>query len=291
MAFSKIIADFSELPLSDDFMFGEIMRRPELCKQFLEALLGKKIAKIKYITKQQDISDSYTSHGIRIDVYLKDDLGTVYCIEMQTTGGILVLAKRIRYYQGAIDLHNLSKSERYKKLPETFIIMICTMDLIGRGLAVYKRKVTFEGCEDYSYVDGTHVYLLNSDYTTANADDKVLEFLHCVGTNETNAEKYNSQFMKDVCHAIVEVRSDPGKRDEYMTLQTRLMDAKEEGLEEGLERGREEGLERGREEGIQALVQTLQNLSVARDTVIQQLEGQFGLPADVAATKVAQYWT
>ena len=40
-----IAVNFKELPLSDDFMFGEIMRRPAICKLFLEALLGKPIAR------------------------------------------------------------------------------------------------------------------------------------------------------------------------------------------------------------------------------------------------------
>ena len=134
---------FKNLPLSDDFMFGEIMRRPEICKMFLEALLGKEIARIEYISKQQDLSDSYTSHGIRLDVYLRDEANTVYCVEMQTTGGV-VLFKRIRYYQGMIDRHNLQKGTHYFQLPESFIIVICTKDLFDHGLAVYKRKVTMQ---------------------------------------------------------------------------------------------------------------------------------------------------
>ena len=80
---------------------------------------------------------------------------------MQTIGGT-VLFKRIRYYQGMIDRHNLQKGVHYFKLPESFIIMICTGDLFGCGLAVYKRKVIMEGCEDAAYDDGSHVYLLET---------------------------------------------------------------------------------------------------------------------------------
>ena len=196
----RAVVPFRELPLSNDFMFGEIMRRPEICRLFLEALLGKPIAKIEYISKQQDVSDSYTSHGIRLDVYLRDEANTVYSVEMQNGGGI-VLFQRIRYYQGMIDRHNLQKSEHYSKLPETFIIMICTADLIGRGLAVYKRRITIDGCEDYDYDDGTHVYLLNSAYTVENADTAILEFLRCIKTNDTNSGDYTSMLMKEVCPA------------------------------------------------------------------------------------------
>ena len=256
----RAVVPFRELPLSNDFMFGEIMRRPEICRLFLEALLGKPIAKIEYISKQQDVSDSYTSHGIRLDVYLRDEANTVYSVEMQNGGGI-VLFQRIRYYQGMIDRHNLQKSEHYSKLPETFIIMICTADLIGRGLAVYKRRITIDGCEDYDYDDGTHVYLLNSAYTVENADTAILEFLRCIKTNDTNSGDYTSMLMKEVCPAIAEVRSDPGKEAEYMTWQTKLMDieyyAKQEGRAEGRAEGREEGKAEGQKAEFLATIKAL----------------------------------
>ena len=220
---SFISHSFKNLPLSDDFMFCEVMRRPEICKLFLEALLGKEIARIEYISKQQDLSDSYTSHGIRLDVYLKDEANTVYCVEMQTTGG-KVIFKRIRYYQGMIDRHNLQKGAHYSQLPESFIIMICTKDLFDDGLAVYKRKVTMEGCEDIAYEDGSHVYLLNSAYTVGNADNAILEFLNCIRSNDTSTTAYQTTLMREVCPAINEVREDPGKEAEYMTWQTKLMD-------------------------------------------------------------------
>ena len=245
---------FKNLPLSDDFMFGEVMRRPEICKLFLEALLGKEIARIEYISKQQDLSDSYTSHGIRLDVYLKDEENTVYCVEMQTTGG-MVLFKRIRYYQGMIDRHNLQKGTHYSKLPESFIIMICTGDLFDCGLAVYKRKVTMEGCEDAAYDDGSRVYLLNSAYTTGNADDAILEFLNCIRSNDTSAAAYKTTLMREVCPAINEIREDPGKEAEYMTWQTKLMDVEYEALE----RGRAEGVEKGAVE---------RNIEIARTMIV-----------------------
>ena len=290
--------NFHALPLSDDFMFGEVMRRPEICKLFLEALLGKEIARIEYITKQQDVSDSYTGHGIRLDVYLRDEANTIYSIEMQTSAGAAIF-KRIRYYQGTIDRHNLKKSEHYSRLPESFIIMICTFDLIGRGMAFYKRKVTIEDCEDYTYDDGTHIFFLNSAYTIGNADEAILEFLRCIHTNDTEPEVYSSQLMKKVCPAIEEVRSDPGKEAEYMTWQTKIMDiefeATQKGIEKGLEKGREEGLKEGRAEtlevGMRTLVETLHNLDHKPEVAERYLTEKYHISQEEARKKVASYWT
>ena len=77
------ITPLSELSLRSDFMFGQVMRSEEICQLFLEALLGIKIQRIEFIDHQKDLGDSYEYHGIRLDVYLKDDKGTVFNVEIQ----------------------------------------------------------------------------------------------------------------------------------------------------------------------------------------------------------------
>ncbi len=42
------ITPLSELPLSNDFMFGAVMSQKHIAKMFLESLLGIKIDKIIY---------------------------------------------------------------------------------------------------------------------------------------------------------------------------------------------------------------------------------------------------
>ncbi|QQR28661.1 hypothetical protein I5Q82_11060 [Acutalibacter muris] len=53
-----------DINLSNDLVFGEVMRQPENVTPFLEAVLEKKIANITYIEKQQDIKDGIHLHGI-----------------------------------------------------------------------------------------------------------------------------------------------------------------------------------------------------------------------------------
>ena len=244
-AFEVATIPFRELPLSNDFLFGEVMRKPEICRLFLEALLGKPIARIEYVLKQKDISDSYWSRGIRLDVYLNDDAGTVYNIEMEARA-TTVLPKRSRYYQGTIDRHHLGRGKWYATLPDSYIIFVCAFDPFGRGLALYKRKMLIEGykdsendikVEDFEYQDGSHLYYLNSACKTENADTSILEFLRCIRSNNINAEDYATPLMKAVCPAIDEIRHDSEKEAEYMTLQMKMMEVREEGREEGRKEG------------------------------------------------------
>ena len=50
----------------------------------------------------------FFAHGVRLDVYLNDENGTHYDIEMQTTNQ-KDIEKRIRYYQSTIDREVLGK--------------------------------------------------------------------------------------------------------------------------------------------------------------------------------------
>ena len=75
----------------------------------------------------------------RLDVYVEDEAGTVYDVEIQTEAK-KGLPKRTRYYQGVIDLHILEKGEDYTALRKSFVIFICTYDPFGKDRYIY----TFE---------------------------------------------------------------------------------------------------------------------------------------------------
>ena len=66
--------EFKNLPLSDRFMFGEVMRNSGICKLFLEELLQCKIERIVFAAKEADLSDTVLGHGIRLDVFLAEHL-------------------------------------------------------------------------------------------------------------------------------------------------------------------------------------------------------------------------
>ena len=59
-----------ELTITDDFMFGAVMRDPEKCKPLLEMVLGIKINKIEYLEPQKSVAERYESKSIRLDVYV-----------------------------------------------------------------------------------------------------------------------------------------------------------------------------------------------------------------------------
>ena len=109
---------WENLRISNDFMFAKVMRNPELCKGMLERLLDIQIDHIEYPEEQKVIDLSKDSKSVRLDVYLKDEKGTVYNIEIQTTNK-RNLPKRTRYYAGMIDLNAIEKGADYSELPQS----------------------------------------------------------------------------------------------------------------------------------------------------------------------------
>lgn len=119
-----------DLTITDDFMFGAVMRDPKQCKPLLEMVLGVKINKIEYLEPQKSIAERYESKSIRLDVFVADEVGTVYDVEIQTESK-KSLPKRTRYYQGMIDLHILEKGEDYASLKKALLSSSAPMILLA----------------------------------------------------------------------------------------------------------------------------------------------------------------
>ena len=234
--------EFKNLPLSDRFMFGEVMRNSGICKLFLEELLQCKIERIVFAAKEADLSDTVLGHGIRLDVFLADENNTHYDVEMQNTSDSI--EKRSRYYQSVIDRELLKRSMDYDKLPESFIIFICNFDHVGKGLAKYERVSYYKGTDD-EYNDGSHVIMLNTRYTDrSNVSDSIAEYLDYIRDNNDTAN-FSTMLAQEAVDLTQKVRHDPEKEVDFVTFRMALMDerraAHKEGLKEGIREGRQEG--------------------------------------------------
>ncbi len=236
------ITPLSELPLHNDFMFSQVMRSEEICKLFLEELLGVEIQRIEFIDRQKDLADSYEYHSIRLDVYLKDEKGTVFNVEIQAERRD-DLPRRVRFYQSGIDRGELPKGADYASLTESYIIFLCNFDYFHIGKAVGER-VSFLKGTDVLYEDGSHVFFLNSRYQEANARKSILEFLDLVRTNDVE-KAYETPLGQKAKERMQEVRSDKELEVSYMTIAQKMLDERRIGYLDGIEEGMEKGMEKG----------------------------------------------
>lgn len=224
-----------EIGLSNNFVFQEAMSDERVAKPFLEALLGKKIAKIKYINKEQNEKAAISAHGIRLDVYIDDGTGTVYNIEMQQLKD--ALEQRSRYYQSGIDRITLSAGADYDELKESFVIFVCRFDYYGTGVAKYERTACINGDMSIPFTDGSHVIFLNAMYKDASdIDPAIAEFLDIVRTDDIEAG-FTSDLAKAAVDAVRRVRADEGKVVRYMTLEMEMLRREKIGREKGRSEG------------------------------------------------------
>ncbi|MCD8037542.1 MAG: Rpn family recombination-promoting nuclease/putative transposase [Lachnospiraceae bacterium] len=227
-----------DLNLADDFLFAKVMEDKEICRKVLEKILGVSIRNVTMPDTQKTLDILYEGKGIRLDVYVNDDKGTVYNVEMQQRSRKGSLPKRTRYYQGSIDLNLISAGEDYEKLRKSFVIFICTFDPFSDGRHVY----TFENrCrENPSLVlgDETVKILLNTRGKLDDADEGLLELLAYVeDTTDDFAGRAADPLIREIQTHVNKIKLSKELEVDYMTLLQREREIRKEGREEGREEG------------------------------------------------------
>ena len=157
------------IPFTDDLMFSLVVRDENICRQLLERILpDEKFGEIRienadddlYVETQKSIKFPLGAHGVRLDAFIKS--GNVWAeIELQTYTGDHI-AKRSRYYQANMDLDFLNEGHKYRELPRSYVIFICTYDYIGADLPVYFfEKFDRQNCLQFG--DEAYSIIFNTD--------------------------------------------------------------------------------------------------------------------------------
>lgn len=220
------------LGISNDFLFGKVMRDPELCRELLRRILPElMIDHIEYPELQKAIRPDRDARSIRLDVYVSDEKGRVYDLEMQV-GNTYELPKRARYYQGMIDLELIDRGESYKVLNRSYVIFICLFDVFGKG----RYRYTFENiCKEdpsVSLGDETVKVFLNAQGKQGSAAGDLKSFLDYV-----LGKKSEDPFIRKLDRAVRKAKKNRKWRREYMTLWMRDQENIEKGIEQGIEQG------------------------------------------------------
>ena len=237
----RIKVNWDAIGISNDFLFGKVMRNAELCRELLQRILPDlAIGRVEYPELQKEIKPDADARSIRLDVYTKDDKDRVFDIEMQMTV-TKELPKRSRYYHSMLDLQLIDKGQTYAKLKPSFVIFICLADMFGAG----RHKYTFETVcrEDRTIWLGEErtTIFLNADSQMEDVSKELTAFLNyaagCVSEDP---------FVKKLDEAVKEAKRNREWRREYMTLLMR----DQENIEKGRKEGRREGPKGGTGKGI-----------------------------------------
>ena len=224
---SNTIKPLEELTLMDDYMFAAVMRDEMNLKPLLEYILKVKILGIEFIEPQKTEKEGYGSHGIRLDLYVQDNKGRVFNVEVQTSTK-RNLPKRMRYYQSVIDINVLAPGVDYSKLNRSFVIFICNYDPFGKGRYIY----TFENrCieeEGLLFGDETQKIVVNTKGNVGEISRELKEVLVYLDDG-----KATGSYTQQLDNAVRMIKSSEERRHEYMVMMIWDMEKIEEGKEIG----------------------------------------------------------
>ncbi|MCR5188032.1 MAG: Rpn family recombination-promoting nuclease/putative transposase [Treponema sp.] len=193
MSNSYYFKPVEELTFADNGMFQAVLRDKEICKEFVERLLHIKIKNVEYPELEKSIAPFYTSKGVRLDVYLRDE-EKVIDVEIQSYPQE-ALGKRTRYYQSMIDMDSLMKGQDYTELKDSYILFICQYDPFKKdedklGLPRYTFRTRCDENEDASLNDNCLKVIYNSTAYKEEKDPLVRGILQFINTNDPGQDSF-----------------------------------------------------------------------------------------------------
>ena len=233
-----------DIPLENDAMFAEVMRRKDLCIGLLETIFeGRRIRDIVYEDglspeAQKYIAFNPGNKSIRLDVYFEDG-DTVYDIEIQKAdkGN---LPKRTRMYSSMMDANMLDKGLEYEELKDSYVIFICMFDPFEKGLARYTFRSICEEAEGLPLGDGRCIMFLNTKGSIGELGADMDAFfgyinggVESIGTGKDSG----NEFVERLDECVLDINGDEDWRQGYMKYELNLIERYKDGEAKGISIG------------------------------------------------------
>lgn len=130
------------LGFTDDLMFQNVMKDPEICRLFLQEVLPKLDIQELTVHTQKRIAFNKEEKFCVLDILVKDSRGRRYDIEMQVVNKE-DMDKRARYYLfKMMEDCFLHQGQEYGELTAAYVIFILPFDPKGKGLKRYSFVYT-----------------------------------------------------------------------------------------------------------------------------------------------------
>ena len=223
--------DFSKIDIRDDMMFCSVFHNPEDCREFLQRIMGIRIAELRIVQEQKSMQSRYQGKGVRLDIYVRDVEGNSYDIEMQmiNTGE---LPLRSRYYHSQMDIYQIQGGQTYMELQKSMVIFVCGFDMFGQGKSIYSFETVCRGEKDIVLPDKRETLFVNigGDRTGIGQDTAALLDYFQTGS-PTDA------FTRGLQDKVEKIRDDTEWRENYMTYDMKIKleaEVRAKGMAEGM---------------------------------------------------------
>lgn len=206
------------IKITDNILFTSVFENINIIKKFIEVVLKFKIIDIKIIQKEKVVDSVGKSRGVRFDVYVEDNSNKIYDIEIQTSDEKDLL-KRLRYYQGCLDINHLNKGDNFNDLKTTYIIFICMFNPF-KDLGLNNYIYNIEPCIKYNDIvvkvnDESHKIVINTKYDTTKIDNMGLKsFIELMNDGFKSITK--SDLTDMIVNEVNRIKKDEEWSEKYM---------------------------------------------------------------------------
>ena len=251
---------WENLTLANDFMFGKVMRDPELCTEMIRRILPEMdIGHIEFTQSQKSVKHSFDTRGVRFDVFSKFDSRKLFDTEVQTTSQTY-MTRRTRAYHiamgmEALETDTLKTSGSYGEMPDTFVIFICTFDPFGLGLHKYTFSNICHEVDGLKLNDGAATIFLNACGKSDDISGELRAFLDFM-----LGKSSSDPFIKRLSEQMNIAKLNAKWRRVYMLNLLHDHEVRIEGRAEGRIEGRNEGLIEGRAEAHSEMLNAIVDL-------------------------------
>ena len=196
-----------ELTLFDDEFMVKVFEDQRCVELLLSIILDKEIKVLQH-SSQLGVFN-LQGKSIRIDVLAKDEEDRFYSIEVQrdSRGAI---PKRARYVSSLMDANTVIKGERYKDLPETFVIFITEKDVLRGILPLYHIERTIKE-NGRQFNDQAHIIYVNG---RNNEDTELGKLMHDFRSHKTLEMNY--EVLKERIGLFKETKEGAIAMSEYL---------------------------------------------------------------------------
>ncbi|MCI8983614.1 MAG: hypothetical protein HFG78_14655 [Hungatella sp.] len=229
-------------PIDDDFMRCLFRDNIPLAEFVLRIITDKPDLIITDCETQKDMKRLAGARSICLDAYGMDSAGKKYDLEVQRQDKGAD-PHRARYHSSVMDIENLHSGQKFKELPDTYVIFVIEKDFYGQGKAVYPIE-RINLATGKSFEDGEHILYVNGEYRGESDIGKLMHDFNCTQADDMNFElmaertrylKEDPKGVSEMCQIMEDMRNESlkeGIQEEKKMTVLRMLEAGKYVMEE-----------------------------------------------------------
>ena len=282
-----------------DFCFKELMTDPEVRRGFISALLGVKPEEIVHtellptFLRKEHKEDKPVILDVRVQVQGRGQMD----MEIQVAPFEL-WAERSIFYLSKMYAEQIQEGSEYDVLQKCIHVGILDFNLFPDDPQFYSRFHLWEDSRRRLYTDKLEIHIIELPKLKCGEYPETelwnwAKFFDAECKEEFELAANTDPYITKAYEKLMHISADAEKRLEYEAREKAIRDYNwqmKSNWRNGHKEGKEEGRKEGRKEGVEALILTLQELSLSRDAVAEKLQERFELSGQEAEEYVNLYW-